>query len=95
MASLDASADEIRALLELTQRIPMTRAEALFCETIFTRWLDTLAPAGAASASDVLAPGLSETQPPTISTSDQPSGAIPAFAPAPEHTDQVQSTQNS
>lgn len=86
MASLDANADEIRALLDLVQRAPMTRAEALFTEALFNRWLAVIA-----AAADVLAAG-GQNQPPPISTSDQPCQPVPAGAPLMAHIDQVQST---
>lgn len=83
MATLTTTPDEVQALLQLVQRAPMTRAEALFADALFTGWLAQLgapnAPGGAA-ASDVLAQGAPATQPPTISTSDQPGGALPAGA---------------
>jgi len=101
MASFNASADELRAIFELTQRVPMTRAEALFIEALFTRWLDQIAPAsatpGGASAADVLdaAMNLPPNQPPADRHISQASQPLPAGKPSTNHTDQVQSTQKN
>jgi len=76
----------------------MTRAEALFTEALFNRWLAAITPAstpGGAAASDVLQPGkpgTHESEQPPISTPDQPYQPPPAGAPLLQHADQVQST---
>ncbi len=99
MATLNTSIDQVKALLNLTQRAAMSHAEALFTEALFSDWLTQLAQEGAtpggASAADVLdaAMNLPPNQPPAISTSDQASQPLPAGAPSSNGTDQVQSTQ--
>lgn len=96
---LTASTAELQALLQLVQRAPMTQAEALFAEALFTRWLDQLAPLKAAppaddppgagvSAADVLVPGASAIDQRIAS----PSLAVQHGAPLMQHADQVQST---
>jgi hypothetical protein len=42
MATLNSTSDEVRALLELVKRAPMTRAEVLFAEALFARWLEAI-----------------------------------------------------
>lgn len=58
MVTIETTADEIRALLELTQRTPLTRAEALFIEALFTRWI---AVCEAASTSRAVPAGATST----------------------------------
>ena len=104
---IETTTDELRGLLHLLQRTPLTQVEALFIEMLFTRWLPPLAaddgpgatdPPAANDATDVLsaadAPIGAQNQPQPIGTSDQPGEALPAGAPSTNDTDQVQSTQN-
>lgn len=84
MSKVEASADEIRALLDLTQRVPMTRAEALFTEALFTRWLASIGAIEAPPANNDAPSAKLDDQ-----RSDQPDPAVPAGAPSTEAHDQV------
>lgn len=78
MTNLQSTVEEVRALLQLVQRAPMSNAEALFTEALFTRWLGTLDPAFA-----------SKSAPLGNDRSDQVDPAAPASQPATPEGDLV------
>lgn len=84
MATLTSTPDEVQALLALMQRTPLSRAEALFIEGLFDRWLHEV---------EVQSQGDQPAQPltPLTSSTDASTSqqALPASQPSPKDADQV------
>lgn len=83
MVTLTSNADEVQALLELIQRAPLTRAEALYVESVFARWFEAIKAGAPANNTAPLGSGGGDQR------RDQPAEAVPASPTLTKGTDQL------